>query len=120
MKHFTRSDRLGGQMLRDVSELLDMELKQVAGGLTTFTRVQLTKDLRYAKIYYSFLGEDEDRKIIEGFLERERRRVRHQLGKNLRIRHIPEITFVFDPSIEHGIRIEQLLNDIKREQSEDE
>jgi ribosome-binding factor A len=106
-------------MLRDISRLLEQELSEQAGGMTTFTAVRLSKDLRHAKVYYSFLGNREDKAQVEAYLERERGRIRSVIGKNLKIRHIPELTFKFDPTVEQGIRIEQLLNEIKSDRQED-
>ena len=117
MRQFRRSDRLNAQILRDISRLLDTELAEVTSGITTFTAVRLSSDLRYAKVYYSFIGSEESRSLIDGYLQRERRRIRSQIGKQLTIRHIPELTFKYDPSVEEGIKIEQLLNEAKREQS---
>jgi len=120
MKQYKRSDRLSGQILRDISELAQTELAQSMPAMVTFTRVTLTDDLRYAKVYYSVLGSDEERASVAGYLERENRSIRQRIGKGLRIRHIPELTFVFDPSIEESIRIEKLLNDLKREREDNQ
>lgn len=115
MKQYKRTDRLQEQILRDVSSLVDQPLKEHAGGLLTFTRVKVTADLRYATVYYSFLGSDEDRRRAEGFLEREKGKIRSGLGRGLRTRNVPELTFKFDPSVEESIRIEQLFEQIKNE-----
>ena len=120
MRQFKRSQRLGEQILRDVSQLLESEMAETFPGMVTFTRVRLTDDLRNAKVYYSYLGAEENRAAVEEFLMRERRRIRAQVGKNLRVRNIPEFDFKFDPSIEEGVRIEQLLNQISSEKSSDE
>ncbi|MBU0983222.1 MAG: 30S ribosome-binding factor RbfA [candidate division Zixibacteria bacterium] len=119
MRQFKRSQRLGEQILRDISSLLEIELSEVAPGMVTFTQVRLSDDLRYAKVYYSYLGSDEGREWIVGYFEREKGRIRSQIGRKLRIRHIPEFTFTFDPSVEHGMRIEQLLDGLKREDNQD-
>lgn len=115
MKNFKRSDRLQEQMLRDVSSILEGPLRELGDGLMTFTKVRLTADLRNATIYYSFLGSDAARQRSESFLERERGWIRSQVGRNMRVRHIPEIAFKFDPSIEEGIRIEKLFEQIRNE-----
>jgi ribosome-binding factor A len=120
MKQYDRATRLGEQILRDVSELMDVELKDQFPGLVTFTHVKLTRDLRYATVYFSFLGKPEDRPRIEEYLDRERRRIRAMVGRGLRMRHIPEFSFKFDPSIEEGMRIEQLLNEIKSDDTEND
>lgn len=115
MKQFKRSDRVQEQMLRDVSTLLESPLRELGAGLLTFTKVKMTNDLRYATIYYSHLGTDEGRRRSEEYLERERGWIRTKLGRNLRVRNIPEISFKFDPSIEEGIRIEKLFAQIRNE-----
>jgi ribosome-binding factor A len=116
MRQFKRSQRLAQQIHRDISRLLDTELAEVASGMLTFTRVKLSDDLRYAKVYYSFLGQSESRQQVEDHLLRVKGRIRSQVGKNLHIRHIPELEFKFDPSVEEGIKIEQLLDEIRNEQ----
>jgi len=87
--------------------------------MLTFTHVKLTNDLQHAKIYYSFLGTQENRRLVEEYLAREKWRIRSRIGKQLRVRNIPEIEFKFDPSIEEGLRIEQLLNEINSENTQE-
>ncbi|MBW1720141.1 MAG: 30S ribosome-binding factor RbfA [Deltaproteobacteria bacterium] len=118
MRQFKRSVRLGEQMLRDISSLMLNELADHLPGLVTFTHVRVSDDLRYATVYYSFLGKASDREVVAGYLAHERKHIQHLIGRNLQIRRIPELTFKFDPSIEEGIRIEQLLNEIKSNSKE--
>ncbi|MFQ6008559.1 MAG: 30S ribosome-binding factor RbfA [Candidatus Zixiibacteriota bacterium] len=113
MRHFKRANRLAEQILRDLSRLMEKELAGLGAGMVTLTHVKLSDDLRHAKVYYSVLGRENDRNIIANYLEREKKHIRHILGSQLHLRHIPEFTFKYDPSIEEGIRIEQLLNEIK-------
>ena len=113
MKQFKRSDRLAEQIRRVVSTVLEFELAELGHGMVTFTSVRMTDKLRQAKVYYSFLGTDEKRELIDGYLFAKRGRIRSKVGKELHIRHIPELEFEFDPSVEEGMRIEQLLNEIK-------
>jgi len=58
MRQFKRSDRVGEQILRVISETMETELAESAPGMVTFTRVQMSADLRYATVYYSFLGSE--------------------------------------------------------------
>lgn len=118
MRSFKRSDRLAVQIQRDISRVLDTELTDQIPGLVTITHVKLSDDLSYAKVYYSCLGNDADRVNVEEFLLAERKHIRSLVGRNLRIRHIPEIDFKFDPSVEQGARIEQLLEEIKKERGD--
>lgn len=118
MRPFKRSDRLAVQIQRDISRVLETELTDRIPGLVTITHVKLSDDLSYAKVYYSCLGSDADRVGAEEFLTAERKHIRSLVGRNLRIRHIPDIDFRFDPSIEQGARIEQLLEEIKKERGD--
>lgn len=113
MRQFTRSDRLGEQILKDISLVWEREMADKISGMVTFVRVGLSKDLRYATVYYSYLGDPDNRQSIADFLDRGNKVLRRLVGQGLHIRHIPEFRFKFDPSIEEGIRIEKLLNDIR-------
>ncbi len=120
MRQFKRSQRLGMQMQRDISKLLEQELAERVPGMVTFTHVKLSDDLRNARVYFSYLGNETDRAYVEEYLMRERKRIRSQVGRELRVRHIPELDFKFDPSVEQGLRIEELLEEIKKEPGERE
>lgn len=118
MKQYKRSDRLAEQILRDVSELTARDIRENVPGMVTFTHVRLSDDLKYATVFYSYLGDQEGRAIVDDYLLREAKHIRMLVGRNLRVRSIPEFRFKFDPSIEEGIRIEQLLNEIKNERKD--
>lgn len=118
MQQFQRSDRLAEQMRRDISEFLEQDLRDHVRGLVTFTGVRLTRDLQFATVLYSYLGAAEDKLHVENWLFQERGRVRSALARRLRMRHIPEINFAFDPSIEEGLRIEQLLNEVRERRTD--
>ncbi len=118
MKQFKRADRVAEEIRRIASEVWDAEMAPRLPGMLTFTRVDLTADLRYAKIYYSYLGTPADRDRVADFLFHKNKVMRRLIGSNLRVRNIPEFVFKFDPSIEEGVRIEELLNEIKRDKQE--
>lgn len=115
MKNYKRTDRLREQILRDISTLLEQPLRELGGGMMTFTKVSVTGDLRYATVYYTFLGTDEQRRKAEAYVQREKGWLRSQLGRGLNTHTVPELTFKFDPSVEESIRIEQLFDQIKNE-----
>jgi len=117
MKQYKRSSRVGEQILRDISNLLGNELIFDAAVMVTFTHVKVSDDLRYATVYYSCLDEKE-RNAVSSFLEHKKKRIRFLIGKNLKLHHIPEFSFKYDSSIEEGIRIEKLLNEIKTDSKE--
>ena len=116
-----RPVRLGEQILRDISVKMEQELSENVPGLVTFTRVRMSNDLKHATIYYSVLEKSEgDRDRVSEYLEREKGHIRRVVGSELRVRYIPEFTFKFDPSIEEGIRIQQLLDEIKSDTEDTE
>jgi ribosome-binding factor A len=106
------------QIQRDISKLLEGDLAERIPGLVTVTHVKLSNDLRNALVYYSFLGNEDDRPRVAEYLLRERRKIRSLIGRGLHVRHIPELDFKFDPSILEGMKIEQLLDNIKRDSDE--
>lgn len=118
MRQFKRADRVGVEILRTISRIMETELAEQIPGMVTFTHVRTSSDIRYATVYYSFLGGEKDRSLVADFLEREKKHIRHLLGLNLHIRHVPELNFKFDPSIEEGVKIERLLNEIKSDRKE--
>jgi ribosome-binding factor A len=118
VKQYKRSDRLGEQILRDVSVLLEHDMVELGAGLVTFTKVKLSDDLQYATVYYSSVGNDGKRDLVAQYLDAERKRIRKEVGRQLSVRHIPEFFFKFDPSIENSVKIEQLLNEIKNQRPE--
>ncbi len=115
MRQFKRSKRVGSQMLRDVRNLLEMECASNLTAMVTFTEVEITDDLKYATIFYSVLGNEDQKTKTNRYLNKNRSRIQFKLGRLLNIKVIPEISFKFDPSIEQGMRIEQLLNEISKE-----
>lgn len=110
MRNFKRSERVRSQMLRDVRELLDQECLVNLHGLVTFTEVEITDDLKFAKILYSVLGSDKDKNDAAGYFGRNKKRIQAQLGRMLKIKFIPEVSFEFDPSIERGDRITRIIS----------
>jgi len=114
-QQFKRSSRIGEQILRDISTMFDRELSEKIGSMLTFTHVKVSDDLRHATVYYSFLESAATKEQVQGLLESQAGRMRRDVGKGLNMRHIPEFSFKHDPSIAEGIRIEQLLNEIKRD-----
>jgi len=103
-------------MLRDVRNLLEQDCAANLKAMVTFTDVEVTDDIRYAKIFYSVLGDESDKQDTSVYLNKIRKQVQFQLGRLLNIKVIPEITFEFDPSLECGMRIEQLLNEISKKE----
>lgn len=109
-REFTRSDRVAAQMQRELAELLRTRLRDPALGMVTLSAVELTRDLAVAKAYVSFLGARQEAKACIKSLNLVAPSFRHELGKRIRMRVMPELRFVHDESIERGLRIQALLS----------
>lgn len=112
MPQGSRAERIGDQLRMEISELIAREVKDPGVGFVTITHVAVTADLQHAKVYYTTLGDEKARRQSARALERAVPFLRHQLGRRLRLRRIPELVLVFDESIERQDRIERLLNEI--------
>ena len=109
-----RPERVSEQLRADVATILQSEVKDPRVGLVTCTRVDLSGDLRFAKLYVSVLGDDTERDETMAALERATGFVRRRLAGRLGLRVSPEIRFVFDPSIEYSVRLEALIEETKK------
>jgi len=109
-----RVNRLRGVIKEEVSGIIGHALKDPRiGELTTLTDVELSGDMRHAKIFVSVYGDaNEQAKTMKG-LESATGFIRTELSKRIRLRYTPEIMFALDESIAHGARIFELLNQVK-------
>lgn len=117
---FHRRDRVADQILRDASQILFREVKDSEIGFVTLSRVEVTKDLRFAKIYYTAMGSDEEQARSSRALYRCRAFMQSRIGKLLGIRHTPEISFEFDKGLDHSLRVNELINRIENERKKRE
>ena len=117
MSQGSRPERLGDQLRAEISELLAREVHDPGIGFITLTRARVTADLQLARIFYTTLGDANARKNTARALDRATPFLRRQIGRRLRLRHIPELEFRFDESIEQQDRIEQLLRELADERS---
>ncbi|MDO5144567.1 MAG: 30S ribosome-binding factor RbfA [bacterium] len=108
---YQRIDRISEEVRREVDRIIREELNdpRVAGTFSV-TRAEVTRDLRYAKIYVSVL-EDERRDALMAALKSASGYIRRALGKGMLIRYSPELTFVSDRNIAYGVHIAKVLSD---------
>ena len=97
---------------QEVSQMLMRGMKDPRIGFTTVTDVEVTGDLRQATIYVSLFGSDKEKKDTLEALKHARGHVRSELGKILNLRHVPEIDFDKDTSLDYSMHIESLINDL--------
>jgi ribosome-binding factor A len=112
MRPYKRSERLGELILAEISDLITRDIKDPRIGFVTFTRVEMSDDLRHAKIFASIMGSAmEKARTLQG-LSSATGYIRRHLGRALHLRYTPEITFLIDESLEHGAKIAQLLHQL--------
>jgi len=115
----SRIDKINNAIKKEVSQIVQEELKDPRLGFITITRVETTKDLSYAKIYFSVFAENQQLEKVESGLLSSVGFIRRLLGQRLRIRHIPELIFKLDKSAEYTMQILKKIEEIKDEPKED-
>ena len=112
-----RSTRVGDLLQQEISRIIIQELKDPRLGFVTVTGVSLSDDLRNAKVFVSVLGSPEEIKQTFDGLKSATGFMRNCIGKRVKLRYVPELSFWLDESGSYGAHIEELLRDIKRENS---
>jgi len=110
-KDFSRTSRIAEQIRRDLSELIRLELKDPRVNLVTLTDVEVTADYAHAKVFFTTLAGPEHLEEITAGLKRASGFLRRELGRRIKIHHLPELHFVYDPSVERGTRLSQLIDE---------
>ena len=118
MAQGSRPDRVGDQLRQELAELIAREVHDPGIGFLTMTRVKVTPDLQQARVFYTTIGDEKQRKETARALERATPFLRRQLGRRLRLKHVPELDFFYDESIERQDRIERIMLDIQAERAE--
>ena len=107
-----RPTRVGELLQAEIADLLLRQLKDPRLSMATISRVDVSPDLREARIYVSRVGsEDEQKETMAGF-DRAVGFIRGQLGRRLKLRYTPTLTFLLDTAIADGVRISRLLHDL--------
>ena len=108
-----RVDRVGMEIKREVNEILQKKVRDPRVQGITITDVQMLGDLSMAKVYYTLMSNlaSEQEKAQIG-LEKAKGAIKRELGHNLKMYKIPDLTFIKDESIEYGNKIDQMLRDL--------
>ena len=121
-KNSVKNIRVNREVQREMSQIIREDLKDPRiHPMTSVMAVEVTPDLKFAKIFISVLGDDAAKeKTMEG-LKKSASYARHQLAKRMNLRNTPELTFVLDTSIEYGVKMSQRideLNAVSRQEEE--
>ncbi len=114
MLPYKRSKRIGDLLREEVADIVMRRVKDPRLGFLTVTSVEVTDDLKIARVYVSVLNKDETRLSLD-ILTSAKGFIRSELRRRVRMKVIPELEFHEDESIEYGARIDELLERIKRE-----
>ena len=108
-----RREQLADFLRDEISEIMHRELKDPRLGFASITRVELSPDLRYARVFVSVLGTEEDLEATLKALTGAAGFIRHMLLPRMHVRHVPELTFRSDRSMEHAEQVARALNEIR-------
>lgn len=114
---YARQDRIAEEMKKALSQGIRDHLTEAeTATIWSITQIDVTKDLRHAKVYVSILGSKEQEDGMMAALERKAGTLRKVIGRKIRMHFTPELHFLHDHSIEHGLKIAKILNEIKDEE----
>lgn len=109
-----RQGRIDEEFKKEISSIINFDLKEpTVTGLISVTRVKVTPDLKYAKVWVSILNAKNTEETLKG-LSKSSGFIRAELAKRINLRNTPELTFVIDDSLEYGAKIDSILKDIMK------
>ena len=108
-RDFKRSERVAGQLRRDLAKLIQQEIKDPAVGFVSLSDVEVTRDLSHAKVFITVFEPEKAKESLKA-LRGASAFLRLRLAKELRLRHVPELHFVHDDSVEKGSHIDELIS----------
>jgi ribosome-binding factor A len=100
---------------QEISRIVQFEMKDPRLGFVTITKVELTKDLRYARVYFSVLGDDKAKNLTLKGLNSAKGYIKGLIADRIKLRFTPEISFRIDESLRHVKHIEDILDKLKKE-----
>ena len=112
MQGVDRTRRVAELIRRALADIIRDRLPDRGLGLLSITATEITRDLSRATVFITILGEEEDQQRATEILNEESRALRYELSRTLNLRHTPEIEFRYDFSIERGVRLSQLIDDL--------
>ncbi|MDR5893902.1 30S ribosome-binding factor RbfA [Halomonas mongoliensis] len=113
MREFKRTDRVADQLQKELAVLIQREVKDPRLGMVTVSGVEVSRDLGYADVHVTLLGEDTPERIKENLkvLKQAAGFLRGQIAKRIKLRHVPELRFHYDESVVRGQRLSSLIEE---------
>ena len=110
-KEFSRSQRVAEQIRRELADLLQFEVKDPRVGRITVTEVEVSGDMAHAKVYYSAPPAEQETGELQKGLEKSAGFLRGQLASRMLLRTVPQLHFIYDASIDRGMRLSRLIDE---------
>ncbi len=110
-RDYSRTLRVAEQIQRELAEMVRRAVKDPRVGMVTLTDVEVTADYAHAKVFFTTLGNDDQITAAAAGLNHAAGFLRHELGHRIKLRSIPQLHFVYDESVERGIRLSQLIDE---------
>lgn len=119
-REFSRADRVAQELQKEIAIILQREVKDPRIGMVTVSDVEISRDLAYAKVFVTFLFDNDDNVVKRGLegLNKASGYIRTLVGKAMRLRIVPELTFVYDQSLVEGMRMSNLVTNVVRKDQE--
>lgn len=112
--NFSRTDRVAQQVQQEIAMILQRDFKDPRVGWVTVSSVEVTRDLAYVKVFFTLLGQDDNKEKIEEtkvVLNNASGFFRNEIGKRMRLRIVPEIKFIYDDSLVTGIEMSKKVSE---------
>jgi len=106
------------EVQRILGEVFLTKVQVLSAGMLTVTHVDISRDLRIARVYLSFLNPSASKEEVLGKLLRHRKEIRYHLGTELQTKYVPELRFYLDESVERSARIQSILEDLHRDETD--
>ncbi|AUS09129.1 30S ribosome-binding factor RbfA [Laceyella sacchari] len=113
-----RVSRVGEQVKKELSQIIQQEIKDPRIGFVTVTAVEMSGDLQVAKVYISVMGSADQKSQTLSGLEKAKGYIRSEVGRRIKLRHVPELVFVIDNSLDRGEHISRLLTEVNTQEKE--
>lgn len=112
-----RTEKVAEEIKHQLAGILSRDLAELHLGLVTVTSVRISKDLKNAKVYVSFIGNKESTEVCLEKVNSRKKQIRMHLGANMHLRYVPELDFYFDDNMEYASRIDEIIKEIHKDDS---
>jgi ribosome-binding factor A len=112
-----RSDRVGEQLFKEIAQLIEHMVKDPRVRVVTVTGVDLSTDLKFAKVYYSVFDEEKTLEDAEKGLLSAKGYIKREIGRRMGLRYVPDLVFMHDTSLKRGVEMEKLLDSLNLDET---